>query len=235
MRETANTLALQRRLKRSIENLEQMDPDNDLLGEYRAMNARILRDILLFRSSAELTLSLASTKAERKAAAEYLHRADLLEILDDRLNARSTVICSRLPVDTWHAYLGEPTLADAILDRIAHHSHRIELKTKGESLRESLPPTPPPLRNGSRWRGISVHFGRNTHSQGIVIPKPLPAQVGLEGHAEMTIERDALVLGRPARAARAGWAAAAKNFADHDDDALVMGEFGNEVDAELSW
>src|SRR5271168_1032624 len=116
-----------------------MDPDNDLLGEYRAMNARILRDILLFRSSAELTLSLASTKAERKAAAEYLHRADLLEILDDRLNARSTVICSQLPVDTWHSYLGEPTLADAILDRIVHHSHRIELKTKGESLRESLP------------------------------------------------------------------------------------------------
>lgn len=66
-------------------------------------------------------------------------RADLLEILDDRLNARSTVICSQLPVDTWHAYLGEPTLADAILDRIVHHSHRIELKTKGESLRESLP------------------------------------------------------------------------------------------------
>jgi len=44
-------------------------------------------------------------------------------------------------VDTWHAYLGEPTLADAILDRIVHHSHRIELKTKGESLRESLPLT----------------------------------------------------------------------------------------------
>jgi DNA replication protein DnaC len=67
-------------------------------------------------------------------------RADLLEILDDRLNTRSTVICSQLPVDTWHAYLGEPTLADAILDRIVHHSHRIELKTKGESMRETLPP-----------------------------------------------------------------------------------------------
>ena len=66
-------------------------------------------------------------------------RADLLEILDDRLNTRSTVICSQLPVDTWHAYLGEPTLADAILDRIVHHSHRIELKTKGDSLRETLP------------------------------------------------------------------------------------------------
>jgi DNA replication protein DnaC len=63
-------------------------------------------------------------------------RADLLEILDDRVNARSTVICSQLPVSTWHAYLGEPTLADAILDRLVHHSHRIELKTKGESMRK---------------------------------------------------------------------------------------------------
>jgi DNA replication protein DnaC len=67
-------------------------------------------------------------------------RADLLEIIDDRLHARSTVICSQLPVDTWHTYLAEPTLADAILDRIVHHSHRIVLKTKGESLREILPP-----------------------------------------------------------------------------------------------
>lgn len=66
-------------------------------------------------------------------------RADLLEILDDRLNTRATVICSQLPVDTWHTYLGEPTLADAILDRLVHHSHRIELKTQGESLRKTLP------------------------------------------------------------------------------------------------
>lgn len=66
-------------------------------------------------------------------------RADLLEILDDRVNTRSTVICSQLPVDTWHAYLGEPTLADAILDRLVHHSHRIELKNQGESLRKALP------------------------------------------------------------------------------------------------
>jgi hypothetical protein len=72
-------------------------------------------------------------------------RADLLEILDDRLNARSTIICSQLPVGTWHSYLGEPTLADAILDRIVHHSHRIELKTQGESLLESLPPPTAPL------------------------------------------------------------------------------------------
>ena len=77
-------------------------------------------------------------------------RADLLEILDDRHNARSTVICSQLPVDTWHAYLGEPTLADAILDRIVHHSHRIELKPKGESLRKTLPLNDPPTDSKPR-------------------------------------------------------------------------------------
>jgi DNA replication protein DnaC len=67
-------------------------------------------------------------------------RADLLEILDDRLNVRSTVLCSQLPVDKWHAYLGEPTLADAILDRLVHHSHRIELKRDGDSMRKSSVP-----------------------------------------------------------------------------------------------
>ncbi len=79
MRETAKTVALQRRLKRSIEKLEQMDPDCDLLGEYRAMNARILRHLRWFRASAELTLSRARTKRERKAATEYLHLVVLAE------------------------------------------------------------------------------------------------------------------------------------------------------------
>jgi DNA replication protein DnaC len=67
-------------------------------------------------------------------------RADLLEILDDRVNTGSTLIASQLPVDTWHAYLGEPTLADAILDRLVHHSHRIELKVPGESMRKTPRP-----------------------------------------------------------------------------------------------
>jgi antitoxin MazE len=80
-----------------------------------------------------------------------------------------------------------------------------------------------------------VAIRRIGNSQGIVIPKPLLAQIGLEGHAEMTIERDALVLRRPAKAARAGWAAAARKIAGHDDDALVLSEFANENDAELSW
>ena len=73
------------------------------------------------------------------------------------------------------------------------------------------------------------------NSQGIVIPKPLLAQIGLEGQADMTIERDALVLRRPAKPARAGWAAAARKIAELGEDALVMGDFGNESDAELVW
>jgi antitoxin MazE len=80
-----------------------------------------------------------------------------------------------------------------------------------------------------------IAIRRIGNSQGIVIPKPLLAQIGLEGHAEMTIERDALVLRRPAKAARAGWAAAAQKIADSKDDQLALGEFGNEEDAELSW
>ena len=61
-------------------------------------------------------------------------RADLLEVLDDRVGARSTLITSQLPVEHWHEYLNDPTLADAILDRIVHQSHK--LKLKGESMRK---------------------------------------------------------------------------------------------------
>ena len=55
-------------------------------------------------------------------------RNDLLELLDDRVGTRSTLITSQLPVKAWHTYLGDPTLADAILDRVVHSSHKIELK-----------------------------------------------------------------------------------------------------------
>ncbi|MGE3771497.1 MAG: IS21-like element helper ATPase IstB [Gammaproteobacteria bacterium] len=61
-------------------------------------------------------------------------RNDLLELLDDRVGARSTLITSQLPVTAWHDWLNDPTIADAILDRIVHASHRIALK--GESMRK---------------------------------------------------------------------------------------------------
>jgi DNA replication protein DnaC len=61
-------------------------------------------------------------------------RNDLLEVLDDRVGTRSTLITSQLPVKSWHTYLDDPTLADAILDRVVHSSHKIALK--GKSLRD---------------------------------------------------------------------------------------------------
>jgi DNA replication protein DnaC len=61
-------------------------------------------------------------------------RADLLEILDDRVGTKSSIVTSQLPIDQWHAYLGDPTLADAILDRLIHSAVRLTLK--GESLRK---------------------------------------------------------------------------------------------------
>lgn len=62
-------------------------------------------------------------------------RNDLLEVLDDRVGVRSTVITSQLPVEHWHAYLNDPTLADAILDRVLHSAHKLQLA--GESLRKT--------------------------------------------------------------------------------------------------
>ena len=61
-------------------------------------------------------------------------RNDLLELLDDRVGTRSTLITSQLPVEHWHAYLNDPTLADAILDRVLHAAHKLPLA--GESLRK---------------------------------------------------------------------------------------------------
>lgn len=59
---------------------------------------------------------------------------ELLEVIEDRAQLRSTIITSQLPVALWHEALGEPTVADAILDRLLHGAHRIELR--GESLRK---------------------------------------------------------------------------------------------------
>lgn len=55
-------------------------------------------------------------------------RQDLLEVLEDRQGLRSTIVTSQVPVKQWHDYLGEPTVADAILERLVHAAHRIELK-----------------------------------------------------------------------------------------------------------
>jgi DNA replication protein DnaC len=64
-------------------------------------------------------------------------RHDLLEILEERYGRRSTIVTSQLPVDRWHEIVGDPTYADAILDRLVHNAHRIELS--GESMRRTRP------------------------------------------------------------------------------------------------
>ncbi|PPQ34822.1 Transposase, Mutator family [Rhodoblastus acidophilus] len=62
-------------------------------------------------------------------------RHDLLEILEERYGRKSTLVTSQLPVDRWHEIVGDPTYADAIMDRLVHNAHRIELT--GESLRRA--------------------------------------------------------------------------------------------------
>jgi DNA replication protein DnaC len=66
-------------------------------------------------------------------------RNDLLEVIDDRVGSRATLITSQLPIEHWHAYLNDPTLADAILDRGLHAAHKIALS--GESLRKQENPS----------------------------------------------------------------------------------------------
>lgn len=63
-------------------------------------------------------------------------RRDLLEVIEDRHGASSTIVTSQLPIDNWHEHIGDPTIADAILDRLIHNAHRINLK--GGSMRKKL-------------------------------------------------------------------------------------------------
>jgi DNA replication protein DnaC len=68
-------------------------------------------------------------------------RRDLLEIIEDRYERRSTIVTSQVPVDRWWEIIANPTLADAILDRLVHNAYRIDLT--GESMRKQRPPIVP--------------------------------------------------------------------------------------------
>ena len=63
-------------------------------------------------------------------------RRDLMEIVEERYGRGSTMITSQLPVKAWHDVIGEPTFADAILDRIVHNAYRLELE--GQSMRKTI-------------------------------------------------------------------------------------------------
>jgi DNA replication protein DnaC len=70
------------------------------------------------------------------AAMSDIERRDLLEVIEERHGHGSTMITSQFPVDHWHEQIGDPTIADAILDRLIHNAHKINLRTKGDSLRK---------------------------------------------------------------------------------------------------
>jgi len=69
-------------------------------------------------------------------------RLSLLEILEDRIGRGSTIVVSQIPVDKWHQIIGDPTIADAVCDRIVHSSHRIELKGPSMRKRHGRPEEP---------------------------------------------------------------------------------------------
>lgn len=69
------------------------------------------------------------------AALSDQERRDLLEVIEDRHGSGSTIITSQLPVEHWHEAIGDPTIADALLDRLVHNAHRVTLK--GESMRKT--------------------------------------------------------------------------------------------------
>jgi DNA replication protein DnaC len=64
-------------------------------------------------------------------------RHDLLEVMEDRYGSRSTVVTSQLPIPKWHDWLGDPTLADAVLDRLVHNAYKLDLR--GDSRRKEMP------------------------------------------------------------------------------------------------
>lgn len=82
---------------------------------------------------------------------------------------------------------------------------------------------------------MKITIRKMGNSQGVIIPKPVLAQVGLEDEAEMSVEHGAIVLRRPRGGVREGWTEASKAIAASGDDALVWPEFGNTEDSELAW
>jgi DNA replication protein DnaC len=102
---------------------------------------RMLDDLAIARADGRLSRLMASwARVDVLVIDDFVLRplspdqaADLLEVIEDRAQLRSTVVTSQLPVALWHEALGEPTVADAILDRLLQNVHRVELA--GESMR----------------------------------------------------------------------------------------------------
>ena len=127
---------------------------NGYSATYRRL-PRLLTELAIARADgryAKLLASLAKTSVlviddwgVSKLSAE--NRRDLLEIIEDRHGLSSTIVTSQLPVENWHAVIGDPTLADAILDRLVHNAYQLNLK--GESMRKRRRPLTDTLHRGA--------------------------------------------------------------------------------------
>ena len=100
--------------------------------------------IKLLRRLARIDVLIIDDWGLSKLMAEQ--RRDLLEILEDRYDSRSTIVTSQLPLDKWHDIIGDPTLADAILDRLVHNAYKINLR--GESMRKRKSLLTAPMGSG---------------------------------------------------------------------------------------
>lgn len=90
--------------------------------------------------------------------------ADLLEVIEDRAGLRSTIVTSQLPIGHWHEALGEPTIADAILDRLVHGAYRLELR--GASMRRAQEPADGPDRPDQASPGVTTPGSTATDGPG---------------------------------------------------------------------
>ena len=103
---------------------------------------RLFRELALARADGSLGTRLARlARIDVLIVDDWVHaplaeseRRDFLEICEDRYQTRSTILTSQLPVAKWHEQIGDPTLADSILDRLVHNAHRIEMR--GDSMRK---------------------------------------------------------------------------------------------------
>ena len=110
--------------------------------------AALLRDLALARADGSLRHLLARLSRIdvlviddwAMAPLNESERREVWEICEDRYQTRSTILTSQLPVSRWHEQIGDPTIADGILDRLVHNAHRIEMR--GESMRKKRNPPP---------------------------------------------------------------------------------------------
>ena len=117
---------------------------------YSALNLRaaaLLRDLGLARADGSLRHLLARLSRIdvlviddwAMAPLSEAERREIWEICEDRYQTRSTILTSQLPVSRWHEQIGDPTIADGILDRLVHNAHRLEMR--GESMRKKPNPS----------------------------------------------------------------------------------------------